>query len=67
MRRELAEEREFGRVRRRFGVTVVGVKRAGEDFTHAVATTVLEPGDLVIVSGERRKVERFAELGVSVD
>ena len=48
-------------VRREFGVTVVGVKRAGEDFTHATGETVIHAGDLIIVSGERTKVEHFAD------
>ena len=47
-------------VRRKFGVTIVGVKAAGQDFTHATAETVVSPGDLVIVSGDRRKVEAFS-------
>lgn len=47
-------------VRRKYGVTVVGVKRHGEEFTHATAETVVEPGDLLIVSGPRANVERFA-------
>lgn len=49
-------------VRRRYGVTVVGVKRKGEDFTHATQDTVVHDGDVVIVSGPRRKVEDFAEM-----
>jgi trk system potassium uptake protein TrkA len=48
-------------VRSRFGVTIVGIKRAGEGFTHATPETVVEPGDLVIVSGDQRGVERFSE------
>lgn len=47
-------------VRERFGVTVVGVKRAHEDFQHATPSTVVLPGDLLIVSGPTKKVERFA-------
>lgn len=50
-------------VRARFGVTVVGVKRAGEDFTYAVPETTADEGDLIIVSGPRHKVERFADQG----
>lgn len=50
-------------VRSRFGVTITGVKRAGQQFTHATAETVLEDGDIVIASGERRAVERFSEMG----
>jgi trk system potassium uptake protein TrkA len=47
-------------VRSRFGVTVVGVKRANEDFQHAVGTTVIQPDDLLIVSGPTKKIELFA-------
>lgn len=50
------------RVRSKYGVTVVGVKRAGEDFTHATAETVVHDGDLIIVSGPDNGVERFSEL-----
>ena len=47
-------------VRSRFGVTIVGVKRPDEDFTHATQETVIEPGDVIIVSGPRSRVEHFA-------
>lgn len=50
------------RVRSKYGVTIVGVKRAGEDFTHATPDTVVETGDLIIVSGPERGVERFSDL-----
>jgi trk system potassium uptake protein len=50
------------RVRARYGVTIVGVKRAGQDFTHATAETVVEDGDLIIVSGPEDGVERFSDL-----
>jgi trk system potassium uptake protein len=50
------------RVRSRFGVTIVGVKRAGEDFTHATPDTVVHEGDLIIVSGPENDVERFTDL-----
>lgn len=49
-------------VRRVHGVTVVGVKKPGGSFTHATGETVLEPGDVVILSGQPRDVERFSEL-----
>ncbi|WP_127143246.1 potassium channel family protein [Pelagibacterium montanilacus] len=51
---------EEGKVRQKYGVTVVGIKRAGEVFTYAQADTVLEQGDLLIVLGETEQVERFA-------
>jgi trk system potassium uptake protein TrkA len=47
-------------VRSRWGVTIVGIKAAGEDFTHATPDTVVRDGDLIIVSGDRRKVEAFS-------
>ncbi|WP_182604889.1 potassium channel family protein [Streptomyces alkaliphilus] len=49
-------------VRSRYGVTVVGIKRPGEQVTYATAETVVEPGDVLIVSGRIRAVERFADL-----
>lgn len=36
------------------------MKRPGQDFTYAQADTVLENGDLLIVSGPTAIVERFA-------
>ena len=48
-------------VRSEFSVTVVGLKRPGRDFTYATADTVVEDGDVVIVSGARMAVEKFAE------
>ena len=49
-------------VRRKHGITVVGVKRPGQTFGHATGETVLEPGDMIIVSGLPRDVEVFSEL-----
>jgi trk system potassium uptake protein TrkA len=49
-------------IRSRYGVTIVGAKRSGQDFTHATAETVVEDGDLVIVSGPQDRVEKFSEL-----
>ena len=50
-------------VRRRYGVTVVGIKRSGEDFTYATAETVIEKDDVIIVTGKIHAVESFAALG----
>jgi trk system potassium uptake protein len=50
------------RPRSKHGITIVGVKREGQDFTHATPDTVVEEGDVVIVSGPQDKVERFSAL-----
>lgn len=48
-------------VRQQYGVTIVGIKSAGKDFSYATPTSVVNDGDLIIVSGERRKVEAFSD------
>ncbi|GAB3402070.1 TrkA family potassium uptake protein [Schumannella luteola] len=48
-------------VRRKFGVTVVGVKSPGKDFTYATADTVISNHDLIIASGNSKDIERFAQ------
>lgn len=50
------------RLRTRYGITVVGVKRPGADFTYARPETEVHQRDLLIVSGPTEKVERFAAL-----
>lgn len=47
-------------VRQRHSVTVVGIKRRHQDFIYARPDTVVQPGDLLIVAGTTREVERFA-------
>ena len=47
-------------LRSRYGVTVVGVKRPGQDFTYAQPDTRVDPGDLLIVAGATDLVEKFA-------
>lgn len=49
-------------IRSMYGVTIVGVKRSGQAFTYATMETVVDDGDLIIVSGPRDMVERFSEL-----
>ena len=48
-------------VRDRFGVTVIGITSPGRDVTHPKPSSVVNEGDLVIVTGERRNVELFAD------
>ena len=47
-------------VRSRDRITVVGVKRPGQDFTYATESTVVQPGDMLIISGHVDEVEAFA-------
>jgi trk system potassium uptake protein TrkA len=57
-----AVDRPLGesKLRSKWGVTVVGVKKTGEDFTYATPDTVILEGDTLIVSGSTEKVEAFA-------
>lgn len=48
------------RLRARHGITVVGVKRPGEEFRHATEDTVLHRGDVLIVFGRVEQVEDFS-------
>jgi trk system potassium uptake protein TrkA len=50
------------RLRTKYGVTVVGIKRPGEGFTYATAETVVRRGDVLIVAGKTAAVERVADL-----
>ncbi|WP_188666112.1 potassium channel family protein [Tersicoccus solisilvae] len=47
-------------VRKKYGVTIVGVKSPGEDFTYATGDTKVSSRDLLIVSGHVDLIERFA-------
>ncbi|MGJ9411295.1 potassium channel family protein [Aeromicrobium sp. CF4.19] len=49
-------------VRQKYGVTVVGLKTRGEDFTYAKADTFVREGDELIVSGPTPKVEAYCAL-----
>ena len=53
---------EESALRSRHGITIVGVKRQGADFTYARPETRVETGDLLIVSGPTKLVEAFAAL-----
>lgn len=49
-------------LRSKYGVTVVGVKRPGTDFTYARPETHVHENDLLIVSGKTHLVETFAAI-----
>ncbi|WP_181781756.1 potassium channel family protein [Pseudonocardia pini] len=48
------------RLRTKDRITVVGIKKRGQEFTYATADTVAEDGDVIIVSGRIDDVEAFA-------
>jgi trk system potassium uptake protein TrkA len=50
------------RVRSYHRVTVVGVKRVGEEFIYARPETVIKPGDDLVVAGRTRAVEEFCAV-----
>lgn len=47
-------------IRKAHGVTVVCIKRRGEDFSYATADTVIHADDLLIVAGKTQQAESFA-------
>ncbi len=61
---EVAWGRPLGesQLRSKFAITVVGVKRRGEDFTYATPETSIVASDELIVSGPTQKVESFCAL-----
>jgi trk system potassium uptake protein TrkA len=48
-------------VRKRYGITIVCIKPEGGLFTYATADTVPGPRDVLVIAGEPRAVEAFAE------
>jgi len=48
--------------RKKFGVTVVGVKREGLDFIHADPDTLILPDDVLVISGKVEEIEAFASI-----
>lgn len=51
---------EESKVREKYGITVVGIKSPGKDFTYAVPETRVSSYDVMIVSGRSELIERFA-------
>jgi trk system potassium uptake protein len=47
-------------LRSAYGITVVGVKMPGQDFTYARPETVIPPGAILVVAGRTDDVQRFA-------
>lgn len=51
---------EQSQLRSKYGVTVVGVKSPGQDFTYAVPETKVMHGDTLIVAGKIALIEKLA-------
>ena len=49
-------------VRKKYGLTVLGVKAPGAEFTYATADTVVSDNDVIIASGNIADLEAFARL-----
>ena len=49
-------------IRAKYGITIVCVKPKGGRFTYATIDTVINTGDLLVVAGATRDVDRFADL-----
>ena len=49
-------------VRKKFGITVVGVKAPGSAFTYATPATIVSDSDVIIASGPIANLDRFAAL-----
>ncbi|MBO0608810.1 potassium channel family protein [Myceligenerans salitolerans] len=47
-------------VRRKYGITVMGVKSPGQDFVYATPETRVAANDLLVCSGHAELLERFA-------
>jgi trk system potassium uptake protein TrkA len=50
------------RVRSRYNITIVSIRRPGEAFTYATQDTLMHAGDIVVIAGEPRAAEAFAAL-----
>ncbi|MBN9605410.1 MAG: TrkA family potassium uptake protein [Actinomycetales bacterium] len=51
-----------GDLRKKYGITVVGVKTPGKEFTYATPDTMISDHDLIIASGSTGALDRFAAL-----
>jgi trk system potassium uptake protein len=56
---------EMSDVRRKYGITVVGIKRTDQDFEYAIPDTWMLPNDVMVISGTIENIEKFAALTAS--
>ncbi|WP_227497130.1 potassium channel family protein [Planctomonas psychrotolerans] len=50
------------KIRATHGVTVTAFERPGAGWKYTTVDTVLEPGDIVLIAGQTKKVEAFSQL-----
>lgn len=48
-------------IQRKYGIVVIGVKAPGQPFEYATDETRINPGDTLIVSGDTKLLDRFAQ------
>lgn len=53
---------EDARVRSRYNVTIVSIRRPGESFTYATQDTRLHAGDIVVIAGDPKHAQAFAAM-----
>lgn len=46
-------------IRAKYGVTIVSIKPPGGEFQHADQSTVLQPGELILLAGRPANLDRF--------
>lgn len=46
-------------IRAKYGVTIVSIKPPGGEFQHAEQSTVLQPGELILLAGKPANLDRF--------
>ncbi|CAN5358518.1 TrkA family potassium uptake protein [soil metagenome] len=49
-------------IRTKYGVTITAVRKPGQPWAYTTAETVLEPDDVIIITGSTGKAEAFSQL-----
>ena len=49
-------------IRTNYGVTIIAVHKPGQPWGHTTAETVLEPEDVILITGSTDKAEAFSQL-----
>jgi trk system potassium uptake protein TrkA len=46
-------------IRKKFGVAIVSIKPPGGEFQHAEQSTILQPGELILLAGKPASLDAF--------